>query len=102
MNVSEAWEMLGESWTSIALILSSAKVSDRAKIIDDLFIKARKLARISLAKYHPDINKTPGAIKRFQSIQEALKLIEGETENFKLKLKMKQSEPKKPRDKIVF
>jgi hypothetical protein len=102
VNIPEAWETLGENWVDVAATLSGTKVSNRNEAVDQLYTKARKLARVLLAKYHPDTNKAPGSIKKFHSIQEALRLIETETENFKKKLKMKQSKPEKPVDKIVF
>ena len=103
MNTVEAWNILGEDWSRVVAAVSSVPSIERASIVDKLSTRAHKLARILMAKYHPDINKDSEAVSKFHRVQEALKVVETETENFKAKLKMKHNELlMNPKQRIEF
>lgn len=86
MTVWDAWKLLGRNPQIIAGMLQESSLQNKAQVADDALDMARKLAKKLMAKNHPDVNPDPNAADKFKQIQDALAIIEVNTEDFKLKV----------------
>jgi hypothetical protein len=87
MTVWDAWKLLGRDPQIIAGMLQESSLQNKAQIADDTLDTARKLAKKLMAKSHPDVNPDdPNAADKFKQIQDALSVIEVNTEDFKNKV----------------
>lgn len=88
MPLREAWEILGKDPDRIMQLLSGLPdIKSRAEAAGKILEKAKKLAKILMAKNHPDVNPGDlGASERFKRIQEALSAIESHTKDFQGKV----------------
>jgi len=87
LPIDEAWGILGrDSQQIIRFVMGRTSLNDRVDAMDEILVRARKIARKLSARYHPDVNQNnPEAELKFKAIQQAIKSIEHHTEQFKSK-----------------
>lgn len=87
LSVDEAWRILGKDAKQIIhIIMNYVSLDERIKVMDEILIRARKIARKLSAQYHPDVNPNDSdAGRKFRDIQSAIRSIEYHTEQFKIK-----------------
>ena len=85
MTLGEAWTVLGKNPQEIAIsIKSTSTIQEKIIAVDTAYIEAKKLAKKLMAQNHPDINpNNPLIVDQFMRVQQALKIIENSTQEFK-------------------
>ncbi|HEY8094995.1 MAG TPA: hypothetical protein VIE65_02735 [Methylobacter sp.] len=92
MELSEAWNVLGEDPENIFQELTSKPdVQSRIASAKDFLKMAERVARILMKAHHPDLNQSdPRAQLRFRRVQKAIQTIRVKTTD----LEKKALEPK--------
>lgn len=103
MDVGEAWAAIGGD---VAAVLARARAAGtleaRVAAVRASLGDARRLARAAMARHHPDKNPgDPGAPARFVRVQEALRIIEGETAEFERKAAARAEQLEQVRDDLI-
>jgi hypothetical protein len=85
-SIYEAWKILGKDAKQIIRIaMNYPSLDERIKVIDEILVRARKIAKKLSAQHHPDVNPNdPDAERKFKDVQLALKSIEYHTNQFKI------------------
>ncbi len=102
MNVFQSWANLGFNPDEVYLNLSNCPLSEKGQLAVQFLEKAKKSAKLLLAKYHPD--KINGDQRKFLIISESIQIIEKETEVFleEIKYKIKEKEMKKDKNAVFI
>lgn len=87
MNARDAWSTLGRDIDEVLAAIRASPVHERGAAADRELETARSVARKLMGAHHPDRNPgDPGAPARFGRVQEALRILEGETADLKQRL----------------
>lgn len=101
LTLNESWKILGKD---ASIILQKLKEipdpGQRVIAAEKALEKAKVIGKKLQAKYHPDINKSPGSHEFFIKIGQAVRSLEIHTEMMREKFNVIELQPKK--DRIIL
>ena len=105
MDLQKAWALLGQDVRDVLREARAAGTPARKlAVLERHLEEARKLAKRRLRDNHPDRNLGDAAAeRRYKGVQEALVLVEGDTERFRKRVEdLSDQESSLPDGTIVF
>ena len=87
MTLGEAWAILGRDIRRVKASIREVDPDRRAEVADKALEVAKKAAQRIMVANHPDRNRGLEAERVFKEANEAVMVIERETEEFKRKLR---------------
>lgn len=86
MTLQEAWAVLGRDLRRVKASIRGVSPDKRAEVADRALAVAKKAAQKIMIANHPDRHKGPEAEAAFKRANEAIRVVELHTEEFKRKL----------------